>query len=99
MVQIITGWQCIGCGKIDAPQQCVGVCQDKKVEMVSAADYRAAVSRTVEADAVLRQLAFTTPRDGDWERSYRALQARARRVVKEGADDLPESISGNSAQA
>jgi len=29
-------WQCIGCGKIEGPQACIGVCQDRKVEMVYA---------------------------------------------------------------
>ena len=32
-------WQCIGCGKLDGPQNCIGVCQDRRVELVYAADY------------------------------------------------------------
>ena len=35
----IVGWQCIGCGRVDAPQPCIGVCQDRKVELVAAGDY------------------------------------------------------------
>ena len=30
---------------------------------------------------VLRQLGHTTPRAGEWERTYRALQARARHAL------------------
>ena len=27
-VDIVTVWQCIGCGRIEAPQPGIGVCQD-----------------------------------------------------------------------
>jgi hypothetical protein len=84
----IKAWQCIGCGRVDGPQPCVGICQDRKVELVSALAYDDAVARAValraRADALetlVRQLAGTTPRDGGWERSYRALQERARHVL------------------
>ena len=26
-------WQCIGCGRIEAPQTCIGICEDCKVEL------------------------------------------------------------------
>jgi hypothetical protein len=45
-------WQCVGCGRIESQETCLGICQDRPVEVVSA-----------------------------WERSYRALQAEARRVL------------------
>ncbi len=85
MVDVVTAWQCIGCGRIEAPQQCVGVCQDRKVELVYVAEHRAATARAREVDDLLRVLAHTTPRDGDWERTYRALQARALKVLKDEA--------------
>lgn len=31
--------------------------------------------------ALVRQLAHTTPREGEWERTYRALQAHAREML------------------
>lgn len=31
--------------------------------------------------ALVRQLAWSTPREGGWERSYRELQARARKLL------------------
>ena len=31
MAEYIQAWQCIGCGKIEAPQLCIGVCRDRKV--------------------------------------------------------------------
>lgn len=84
----LTAWQCIGCGRIENAQPCIGVCQDRKVEFVFAADHDevlarlARVSRQAEAlTALVRQLAVTTPRAGEWEHTYRALQERAHRLL------------------
>ncbi|MFT3736264.1 MAG: hypothetical protein QM776_14795 [Rhodocyclaceae bacterium] len=78
-------FQCIGCGKLDGPQNCVGVCQDRRVELVYAAEYDALQKQLDEANAVIEKLAAqmreivsTTPRNAAWERNYRALQERAR---------------------
>lgn len=92
-------WQCIGCGRIEGAQPCIGVCQDRKAVFVHAADYDrllASWSRT-QADlavlrALLQQLAATTPRDGAWASGYRAFQARARALLRATAgetDDAP----------
>lgn len=77
----IKAWQCIGCGKIEAPRPCIGVCQDRPVELVDARTCDAAFARVTALEGLLRQLALTTPRDGEWERSYRALQQRARQLL------------------
>ena len=82
MTERIAGWRCIGCGKVDAPQPCVGVCQDRKVELVLAGDYDALLARTQELESALALIARITPRDGEWEASWRALQERARQVLK-----------------
>ena len=34
MTDYVKAWECIGCGKIEAPQTCIGICQDRKVELV-----------------------------------------------------------------
>jgi hypothetical protein len=88
MAERITAWRCIGCGKIEAPQPCIGVCQDRKVDLVDARDYDEATAKGAaarclaeELTGLLRRLAFTTPRTGEWERSYRALQAQARTLL------------------
>ena len=82
MIAYVKAWQCIGCGKIEAPQTCIGICQDRKVEFVYAQEHRDAMagaqSQVREMETLVRQLAWTTPREGQWEHSYRALQARAR---------------------
>ena len=82
MVETVTAWQCIGCGKIEAPQQCVGVCQDRKIELVYADEHRVALAHLLEVDALLRQIAFSTPHDDAWQASYQALQARARKLLR-----------------
>ena len=82
-------WQCIGCGKIDGPRPCVGVCEDRKVEIVYAYAYDEALAqltsvhrRAAALEALVRQFVRTTPREGEWERSYRALQDQARRTLE-----------------
>lgn len=97
-IEHVKAWQCIGCGKIEAPQTCIGVCQDRKVEFVYADEHEAAlVQATFEMqrkmrvlEAVVRQLALTTPHEGEWERSYRALQTKARDAMATLANDRQE---------
>lgn len=109
MTEPITAWQCIGCGRIEAPQNCIGVCQDRRVEFVYASEHaetaaeldaarkaqvtaeaardraiamsRSALAERDAFDALVRRLAYSRPRDGEWERSYRALQAQARAAL------------------
>lgn len=94
MTERIAGWFCIGCGRIEVPQPCVGICEDRPMELVRADDHDAAMARAEvvsrERDAVtalLRKLAAVTPREGEFERSYRALQSEARSVLHEVGRD------------
>lgn len=82
--ETVTVWQCIGCGRIEAPQPCIGVCQDRKMELVDASLHQDVLSRLSEAreqaealKTLVRQLAWSRPCEGQWERSYRAMQDRA----------------------
>ena len=45
MAETIRGWQCIGCGRVEAPQNCIGVCRDRKVELVYASELAEAEGR------------------------------------------------------
>ena len=88
MTDYVKAWQCIGCGMIEAPQTCIGVCEYRKADLVYAFDYELALAQAAAAlqradvlEGLVRQLACTTPRNGEWERSYRALQENARRVL------------------
>lgn len=84
----IKAWQCIGCGRIEAPQTCIGICQDRKVEFVYAFEHEDALAQLQLArgqlsavSAFVRRFAWTTPREHEWEHSYRALQEQARALL------------------
>ena len=85
-------WRCIGCGRIEAQQPCIGICQDRKVDVVFGHDYdevaarlEAARQEARAAIAMVRQLAWTPPREAEWEHSYRALQQQARELLARGS--------------
>jgi hypothetical protein len=84
----VKAWQCIGCGRIEAPQTCVGVCDFNRIEIVYGFEHeealRAERSRSAALEALARSIAAITPRDGEWERTYRALQEQARRLLANG---------------
>jgi len=84
-------WRCEDCGGVDAPQECIDVCIWGPADWVDAALYepqrsRATVDREVDQSlaGLLRRFAFTTPRDGQWERSWRAFQSQARLAFRPG---------------
>lgn len=80
-IERLKAWECVGCGKIDAPQPCIGVCRDRKVELVYGSEYDAVVARMGSLEAIVKTIARTTPRAGEWERSWRALQEQARQAL------------------
>jgi len=80
MVETIKAWQCVGCGRVEADGRCLGICQDRPVRLVSAHDYEV-------LEAFVRRFVQSKPRDGQWERSYRALQREARAIL--GLEDGP----------
>lgn len=86
--ETIKAWQCIGCGKLEAPGNCIGVCRDRPVELVSAWDYAEVVDALDQANArikilegIAKRLARITPKEGAFEASYLALQREAREVL------------------
>lgn len=100
MTDRVKAWQCIGCGKIEAPQTCVGICQDRKVEFVYAFEYEEVLAELTEerrrAEAfgtLVRRLARTTPNKGGWERSYQAMQEQARQILATFAEPANHSIN------
>ncbi len=84
-VERIQGWRCIGCGKVDAPRPCIGVCQDRKCELVLAADYDALFAHAKLQAAVLSLIASVTPREGEIAATWSALQKRARQVLAQSS--------------
>jgi len=88
MTDYIQAWQCIGCGKIEAPQPCIGVCRDRKILMVAKDEHERVAKELARARGLLQmavdmlgRVAHSTPREGQWERSYRALQEQARAAI------------------
>jgi len=82
--ELATAWWCPRCGGIDAPQPCLGICIWRNVEWVNATLYqqqraRARADRDTELclRLLLRRVASVTPRAGQWERGWHALEAQA----------------------
>jgi len=89
-VEPITAWWCAGCGRIEAPQPCVGVCIRRPAEAVradthvrAAAEAECARQQARACLAVVRQAAWATPRPGHWESSWGALLGAARAALHE----------------
>ena len=98
MNDYIEAWQCIGCGRIEAAQNCIGICEDRKVQFVYATEYERAIAelnavraRLDQLLAFAQRLAWTTPRAEEWERSYRALQTEARRLL--AVERTPQNVA------
>lgn len=94
MTQRIAAWQCIGCGRIEGAQPCVGICEDRRAEFVHADDYDAVLiqlalarRRWEELAVLARQIAHTTPRKDECERTWLALQDRALGILRAMADE------------
>lgn len=85
----IKAWQCAGCGRIEGAQPCIGICQDRAAYFVYAEDYD-------RLESFVRQLATITPRDGEWERTYRALQKRARKFLESEEERMVTCVSPTS---
>ena len=82
-------WRCVDCGAVDAPQECLGICIWRRFEWVGADAYELGHARAERVLAHVRRVSgllgrvgHTTPRDGGWERSRRALGREARELVE-----------------
>jgi hypothetical protein len=81
----VTGWWCAGCGNVDMPQPCLGVCVWRPAEWVNLARYEEQLSYLRGARALQRftaQAAAVVPREGQWERNWTALRAQARAALE-----------------
>ncbi len=95
MTDYIQAWQCIGCGKIEAPQPCIGVCRDRKILMVGKdqhdqllAECAVLRERLERAHAMLQRFALARPHEGQWESAWLALQAQLREALAMLAREL-----------
>jgi len=100
MREVFQAWQCIGCGRLDGPGQCVGICQDRPVRLVNAMDHEAALVRLAALERIVSRIAHTRPRNGEWERTWLALQDQAKQVLRDqsaGAQRAANMASATSA--
>lgn len=84
-VRTIKAWECAGCGRIEAPQPCLGICQDHAIELIHGETHAAVVAerdRLMADNAAMRELvlrlARTVPRDAQWERDIGHSRSRHR---------------------
>lgn len=105
MGDYIQAWQCIGCGRIEAPQTCIGVCRDRRVFFIGRDDHEAALAaierlreRALRASSMLQRFACATPREGQWETSWHVLRAQVREALALLAPDA-ESGPGHPTDA
>lgn len=81
MVETIEAWKCVGCGRLQAERPCIGVCSDRRVELVEAADYAELAWRVEQLEAALALIARVSPKPEALADSWQALQARARALL------------------
>lgn len=100
MAEYIQAWQCIGCGKIEAPQPCIGVCRDRKVLFIGKDEHEAALAEIARlreqlqsTASRLRRFGLAAPRAGQWEAAYAALRDEVRTLITD-IDARLESRAG-----
>lgn len=93
MTATLQAWQCIGCGKLEAPQNCIGVCQDRRVELVYASEYEAVAAELARACAERDALAALARRVAALEAADAAmlvaLRDEARAVLARPQQAVP----------
>jgi hypothetical protein len=92
-IEFATTWWCPGCGGIDAPQPCLGICVWREIEWVNRTSYfevraRVLTDRDTERclRGLVRRVASVTPRAGQWERGWHAMEAQARESLQASKD-------------
>jgi hypothetical protein len=86
--QCLTLWQCIGCGSMGNAESCEGTCNFAKLELVTAQQHAylldqclAVTDQTEQFKTLVREIAAQTENGDHFERAYRSLQLRARRLL------------------
>jgi hypothetical protein len=90
--EVVTTWSCASCGRVEAPQPCIGVCIRPETAMVNAAEHERLLERAAAVLAQLealsppvRQLAWATARAGRFQDTARAVNQAARTAIKHAA--------------
>lgn len=101
MAEYIQAWQCVGCGRIEAPQPCIGVCRDRKVLFIGKDEHEAALAEIARlraqlqaAASHLQRFALAAPRPGQSEAAYTALRDEARTLIADLNATLESGAGG-----
>ena len=89
---VIEGWGCPRCGRVDGPQQCLGICIRRAglvADVVEYREYAAHAQRVAETDRALstfaRIVAGVRPRPGRERQTVENLRARASELLERTA--------------
>ena len=88
MIDTIDAWQCIGCGRVIAERPCIGICTDKRVELVQAADYAELAWRVEQLEAAVDRL------QGDVERLEQKVEFLEGLLEKRSEESFLQRLSG-----
>jgi hypothetical protein len=87
-VDRIPAWRCATCGWTEAARDCLGICVRERVDFVPAeeyddvsAEYDQAHLQVAELAAIVRQLAWVTPRSAEAEHTWESLHSRAQTAM------------------
>jgi hypothetical protein len=87
--EIVAAWGCPRCGRVDAPQPCLGVCVRRPVLMTGAARLRELLTAAADAEAVgvglsrvVALAARVSPRAGHQDATRAAMRERARAALR-----------------
>lgn len=88
MTDYIEAWECMGCGRIEAPQPCIGLCRDRKVRFVRKEEHEVILAerdalrdRLDRAHAMLLRFGHAKPRKGQYDKAWTALQGEIRQAL------------------
>lgn len=89
---VIEGWGCPQCGRVDAPQPCLGICVRRPGLVADVAEYREYAEhaqRMAEIDRTLMAFAHVVagvrPRPGREQQTLESLRSRARELLEQTA--------------
>jgi hypothetical protein len=87
-VEVIDGWRCIGCGRVEASRPCLGICQDRRAQLVELGALVAAIEHAERSEAriaklmdFVRLVATTRAKAGGEEKTLSALRGRAQALL------------------
>ena len=95
----VTTWLCVACGRIEAPQECIGVCVRPTEEVVRAEHHDDAVARLEVIEGQRRALSGLVGRLAGSGRAKAGSERRPRRAMREEARGVLERFAPTASQA